>query len=388
MQTTKSSITGRPTDHKNINLTQLHRDVIRGTSNGMIIWQPRIGCWYDDRKFRNEDFPEPFTGMDLPQIYRELGCSNRNYDFNGCFQNILDPQVKTYSRKLGSLETEYVMETPVGNINQIIASNTSNGGSFPKKWYITCEEDMKVMSWIMERSNWEWNEEEYQKQLKIWDGLGLPTMFMPRVNLQHLFIDVMGVEEAIYALYDYPETVDAYFEILSKNHEKLIKVINESPIEIINFGDNVHGGILTPELFKKYVQPEYIKRNKLLHKANKFTHSHFDGDTRALLPYVRQCGFDGIEAVTPKPQGDVTVQEIKNAFGDDLFLIDGIAAILFEDSYPIEMLEAQVNELIEKFAPKLILGISDEISSLGNLERIRHVGKMVDDYNARILGVK
>jgi len=36
------------------------------------------------------------------------------------------------------------------------------------------------------------------------------------------------------------------------------------------------------------------------------------------------------------------------------------------------------------FAPRLILGISDEISAHGDIERIRRVGELVDDYNARL----
>lgn len=375
---------GRPTDHRNMDLTKLHRDVIRGSSNGMIIWQPRICCWYDDRIFKNEELPHPYTGMSLPEIYRELGCSNRNYTFNNCFKKVYDSRVKRYSRKISELETEYVMETPVGRINTIIAANTSNGGEFPKKWWVTCEEDLKVMSWIEERCTWEWNEERYRENLNIWGDLGLPTVYMPRVNVQHLFIDIMGVEGAIYALIDYEEgVIGKYFQVLSESHERLIEVINKSPIEVINFGDNVHGGVLSPDLFKKYVLPEYQKRNELLHRANKFTHCHWDGDTKSLLPFVKECGFDGIEAVTPKPQGDVTIDEIKEAFGDELFLLDGIAAILFEDIFPIEELEKQTRELIEKFGPKLILGISDEMSSMGNLDRIKFVGEIVDEYNAK-----
>ena len=253
----------------------------------------------------------------------------------------------------------------------------------PKKWWITCEDDLKIITWIEERCAWKWDEEEYLKQLAICGDLGLPTIFMPRINMQSLFIDLMGVEEAIYATYDYPETVNAYFKVLSESHERLINVINPSPIEVINFGDNVHAGMLPPELFKKYALPEYQKRNELLHKAAKFTSSHWDGDTKALLPFARECGFDGIEAVTPKPQGDVTLEEVRKAFGDNLFLLDGIAAILFEDSYPLEVLEKQAKEVIELFAPKLILGISDEISSLGSIERIRFVGDIVRDYNEK-----
>lgn len=375
---------GRITDHKNLNLTNLHRDVIRGKSGGKIIWQPRIGCWFDDRKFRGEEFPQPFTGMELPAIYRELGCSNRNYSFNDCFVKVNDPRVEESSHKINELETEHIIETPVGKLNKIVTANTSNYGEFPKKWLVTCEEDLKVTSWIEERCTWKWNEEHYREQLKIWGDLGLPTIFIPRVNVQNLYIDLMGVEEGIFAIYDYPKTVEKYFQILSESHERLLQIINESPIEVINFGDNVHSGTLPPKLFEKYVLPEYQKRNEILHKTGKFTHPHWDGDTKSLLPYARECGFDGIEAVTPKPQGDVTLVEVKKAFGDELFLIDGIAATLFEDRYSIEKLEEQVREAIELFAPKLILGISDEISSMGNLERIRFVGKIVDDYNATV----
>ncbi len=70
-------MTGRITDHKNINLENLHRDVVKGESNGKIIWQPRIGCWYTDKKFAGEKLPEPYEGMTKPAIYKELGCSAR-----------------------------------------------------------------------------------------------------------------------------------------------------------------------------------------------------------------------------------------------------------------------------------------------------------------------
>ena len=94
-----------------------------------------------------------------------------------------------------------------------------------------------------------------------------------------IYIDLMGVEEAVYAVADCPETVEEYFEALHEIRFRLIDVINASPVKIINFGDNIHSGTLP---------------------------SH------------------------------------------------------------------------------LILGISDEISSTGDIERIRLVGRMVDEYNEKI----
>jgi hypothetical protein len=195
----------------------------------------------------------------------------------------------------------------------------------------------------------------------------------------------MGVEAGIYALHDWPREVEKLFIALNEIHDRLIDVINASPIKIINFGDNVHAGTLPPELFKRYVLPAYQRRCDRLHSAGKFVHAHWDGDCRALLPYARQTHLDGIEAITPAPQGDVTLDEVKAALGEEMFLLDGIPAIYFDRTFSEAELMDCAREVIEKFAPRLVLGISDEISSTGDIERVRLVGRLVDDYNAAIM---
>ena len=252
------------------------------------------------------------------------------------------------------------------------------------KWPVSSEAELKVALWIAERTEWRWDQEAYDRGMKDWGDLGAPIKCFPRINIQHLYLSLMGVEGAIYALCDFPDTVEAYFRALDESHERLIEKINPSPIEIVNFGDNIHAGTLSRGYFLKYVLPAYQRRCELLHRAGKFIHAHWDGDTKALLPYAQETGLDGIEAITPKPQGDVELEEVKAALGDKMFLIDGIPGILFDDYYPVEELEKCAHRVIELFAPKLILGISDEISYTGDIERIRLVNKIVDDYNASV----
>ena len=177
--------------------------------------------------------------------------------------------------------------------------------------------------------------------------------------------------------------IGAYFEALAITQEQLIDVINTSPIEIINLGDNVHAGLLPPRWFRAYVLPVYQRRSMLLHEAGKFVHAHWDGDCKPLLPFARETGLDGIEAITPRPQGDVTLEEVKEALGD-MFLLDGIPAVYFDRTYPEQDLIDCARECIDLFAPNLILGISDELSSHGEIERIRLVGDIVDEYNSRV----
>jgi hypothetical protein len=138
---------------------------------------------------------------------------------------------------------------------------------------------------------------------------------------------------------------------------------------------------MSPDLFRKYHLPACQRRCDKLHAAGKFVYSHWDGDTGALLKYAKETGLDGIEAITPEPQGDVSLYQIKEALGDEMFLLDGLPAIYFDDIYSEEVLLECAQNIIDLFAPKLVLGISDEISSTGDIERIRLIDKLVEDYN-------
>jgi hypothetical protein len=53
---------------------KLHEDVCFGRADGRVIWQPRIGCWVTDRMFANGKLPGEYEGLQIPQLYRKLGC--------------------------------------------------------------------------------------------------------------------------------------------------------------------------------------------------------------------------------------------------------------------------------------------------------------------------
>ncbi|MFC1526013.1 hypothetical protein ACFL6X_04285 [Candidatus Latescibacterota bacterium] len=363
---------------------QLHEDVCFGRSGGKIIWQPRIGCWFTDKRFAGEELPEPYEGMELDDIFRALGVSNRLYGhYNPCFRRVEHPAVEVTQRPLNDMETEITIRTPAGVQRAVQRRSLNNRGTIHVKREVASEEELRVLTWREENSTWEWDQEQFDRAVREVGDLGAPTMYLPRMNIQCLYIEKMGVEPAIYALYDFPDTAEAFFRARDENHDRLVDVIAQSPIHIINYGENVHSGTLPPELFLKYHLPACQHRSQRLRAAGKFTCSHWDGDCRPLLPYVHDTGLDGIEAITPQPQGDVTLEETREALGDDMFLIDGIPAIYFDDTFPLEVLEDCVDRLIDLFAPRLVLGISDELSSTGDIERIRRVKEMVDEYNAQ-----
>jgi hypothetical protein len=315
------------------------------------------------------------------EVYRDLGCSARLYEYNGCFRRVEDPRVRLRERQHDG-DTETTIETPLGSQVRVTRRTPNSWHAISVKREVSSREELRVAAWREAHATWVWDQDHFDRlQAEVGD-LGAPTMFMPRMNVQSLYIEKMGVEPAVFALYDWADEVEAFFEALEACHDRLIDVINPSPVEIVNFGENVHAGTLSPELFLRYHLPACQRRCERLHSAGKFVCSHWDGDTGPLLPYARETGLDGIEAITPRPQGDVTLEQTREALGDGMFLLDGVPAVYFDDTYSVAALEDCVHRAIELFAPRLVLGISDEISSTGDLERVRRVGQIVGEYNA------
>lgn len=362
-------------------------DVIDGRAGGRILFQPRILCWYSDKVFAGESLGE-FDGLRLSDIYRRLNLCNRIYEYNACIQRVVeDKRIVHDMRQISPREREFLIRTPIGEITMRLYKNASNGGEFFSKWWVENEQDLRVYTYYEEASDWKYYPEIFAQVRGEWGTLGAPTVFMPRTGIMHAYLDTMGVENTAYALADMPERMNSYFAALERSHSRYIDALNATDIRIVDFGDNLHGGLLPDRYMEEYILPAYERRCDKLHAAGKFVLSHWDGDTKNLLKYIRKTKLDGVEAITPKPQGDVSLPEVREALREDQFLVDGIAAILFAQPYSEEELLAQAEEVIRLFAPKLILGISDELASFGDIGRVKKVRDLVAAYN-RGLGEK
>ncbi|MCE5340001.1 MAG: hypothetical protein LLF92_02570 [Planctomycetaceae bacterium] len=362
------------------NWSKLHHDVVFGKAKGRIIWQPRIGCWYDDRQFTKTPLPQPYTGLSLHDLYRKLDCSARLYEYNACFERIEDGRVKFSSHREDDI-LEFDWQTPVGTTKEIFKYSPNNLHPQRIKWEVETMDDLRIAIWREEHVAWRWNQATYDKLQTELGDLGAPVMFMPRMNVMSLFLEKMGIENGVMAIYEHPDLVEAYFKSLEICHEPLLDIINACPIDIINFGENIHCQLLSPPLFVKYHLPACQHRCEKLHKKGKFVFAHWDGNCKQILPYAKETGMDGIEAITPLPQGDVTLEDVKNALGDEMFLWDGVPALFFDPMYSLETLEASTKKVIELFAPKLVLGASDEVASTADINRVLFVKKIVDEYN-------
>lgn len=342
-----------------------------------IVYQPRIEHWYGYNKARGV-LPERYKDISLLDLYDDLGCSIRPYHyFNDCLRFEDAPDVVTQVEDAENFST-IIQTTPIGSVTTRIRKTDS------AKHRVECpvktDKDADVMEYILRGRRVWFDLERFQERDAMIGDRAAPMLFLPRVNMQRILLEYVGWQETMYMLSDSPELIERLVDIINQTDEPVLQAILESPMEIINFGDNVDEYLLSPPLFKRFVLPVYQDRGERFRKAGKFTHTHFDGNVKHLLQFCGQCNLSGFEALTPHPQGDLTIQEMKDALGDDLILLDGIPMTAFMPDTPWDEFERATREIIETFAPNLILGISDEPSPVCDIERVRRVSEIVKEY--------
>lgn len=342
-----------------------------------IVYQPRIEHWYNVNKAQGT-LPARYADMSLLDVYDDLDCSIRSYPwFNGCIKSQDDSSVGVESFEQDGVQVVR-WSTPVGSIEGHYTRTALS--THTQRFPVQNSDDAKVMEYILRGRAYSFDPEKFKENDALIGGRAAPMVYIPRVNLQRLFIEYMGFEGTLYAYFDDKPMIDSLCRTIDETEEQIIDVLCGSPIPIINYGDNIDHNFLRPEMFEEYILPAYQRRSEKFRNAGKFTHAHWDGSIKNLLPYAQQTGLDGIEALTPIPQGDITIEEMKEALGDNMVLLDGIPMTCFLPHEPIEELDSYTRRIIELFAPNLILGVSDEPSPVCDIERVRRVVDIVKEY--------
>jgi hypothetical protein len=348
--------------------------VFQGEDPGGVVWQPRLEFWYHVNRKRGT-LPRHLSDMDLLEVYDYCHASVRYF---GNALRVHHRDVDVEEQREGEKDLRRSWRTPVGELTEVIHYDEWDLSAYNTEYKLKRAEDFEVLKYILRHEEWSWDQKAYDAELARVGERGVPQFYFRRSPLQGLFIEHMGFESTIYMLHDRPEVIADYVNAATEADERLFEVLCACPVPILNFGENIDAHMDPPPIFRDHLLPHYRRRTEQLRRASKFVHIHIDGAVRPLLPHLRDCAWDGIEALTPLPQGDVTLEEVKEAMGDRV-LLDGIPAVYFLSTYPLETLTSCVRRAVDLFYPRLILGISDEIPPDGDIERVRLVGELAQE---------
>ncbi|TFF99784.1 MAG: hypothetical protein EU541_04075 [Promethearchaeota archaeon] len=358
-----------------------------------VVFSPRLYYWYFGnklfkRRVKRDQFkssiPDRFLHKSQLEIYKMLKAAPR-YSQETLYLPLFQTQInseaaieKTTQRgsKEGETITEY--KTPLGKLTQTTAIGGGFGAHYTE-FPVKSVEDIKIMKYVFDNTSFSFIEENFHKAEELFGDNGVVSDYLESSPYQKLVKELMGFTRTVIMLKRRPREMENFITFLEEWDDKMYEKATKSPVSIINFGENIDANLSPPPQFEKYLLPYYQKRVKQLHKGGKYCHIHMDGSLKDLLPYFKELPFDGLEALTAQPQGDVSLEEIKEAIGDKI-LLDGIPSILFLPQYSNNYVKKYTQKILDLFSPNLILGVSDELSPNGDIRKIELINKVLRNH--------
>ena len=358
---------------------ELNLAIFEGTAD-KVLWQPRLETWIGHHMQRGT-LPKRFRDMNNLEIYDALRCSIR-YAASAGIERVERRDDLVRIEEQHPEHTIIRFRTPLGEISTVYRDIWEDGRrvnhrieDFPVKTV----QDLHVATDLVNRQQFRAHPEAFVNASNAVGHRAEPTMFLSSSGFTELIKHWCGLTQTYYLLHDHPAEVEAYLEACDRRDDRLLDEALKLPCRIFNLGDHATNEFTPPPILKKYLMPRWQRIADRLHAEGRFAHTHWDGNSRHMLPFLRETRLDGVEALTPEPMGDMTLEQIKEAVGDTLVVLDLIPAIDFLPNRPLKEVLEFTRRVMDMFAPKLILGISDEISQVGEIEKVEAISELVNE---------
>lgn len=373
-----------------MNRRELNLAIFEGTTD-KVLWQPRLETWIRHH-IRRDSLPDRFRGMNNLEVYDALGCSFRYLRHVTSCGWALAPTAPWLERffnrddlvRIEEIYSDYTLarvRIPEGELCtrwHVIWDRGTQVNRRIEDFSVHTVEDLRVATALVERQQFRANCEAFCRASDLLGVRGEPTIFLSSSGFTELIKSWCGLLGTYYLLQDHCSDVEAFLEACDRRDDRMIDEALKLPCHIYNLGDHATNEFTPPPILKKYLLPRWQRIADRLHAEGRFVHTHWDGNSRHMLPYLRETRLDGVEALTPAPMGDMTLEQIKEAVGDRMIVLDLLPAIDFLPNHPMDELLDFTRRVIDLFAPKLILGVSDEISAPGQIEKIEAISDLID----------
>lgn len=343
-----------------------------------VLWQPRLETWITHHRAQGT-LPERYRELDYYGIYDSLQCSPR-YSANTGIVEYDDPPAEHFEEREGNFVIREI-GLPEGNLRTVYQQVREDGKvtnerivEFPVKTL----DDLRALTAYIRRKRYRVNSEAFKQKVKELGHRAEPSMYLSSSGFTELIKRWAGLVDSYYLLHDHRREVEEYLEACDERDERMIETALRLPCRIFSLGDHATNEFTPPPILERYLLPRWQSIADKLHKAGRFVHTHWDGNSRQILPYLLETGLDGVEALPPAPMGDMTLEEIKDAVKERMICLDLLPAIHFLPHYPLSEVLEFARKVMDMFVPNLILGISDEISQVGQVEKVEAVTELVD----------
>ncbi len=186
-----------------------------------------------------------------------------------------------------------------------------------------------------------------------------------------------------YDYYDCIEEMEACCESIRRVIRDILRVMADSPCNILYVGANYDYMTTNPRFFRDYITEDLRWSSDYLHTKGKYCLTHTDGENKGLVEEYVKAHVDIADSVCPKPMTSLSLADYRAAFEDKICIWGGIAAIsVLEDSMNDYEFEKYVNETLEQCGNgrKLILSVADSVPPAAKWSRLEYLNQKVREF--------
>jgi hypothetical protein len=353
--------------------------LLKGERPAAAVWTADLGYWLHARAQDGTAKPEWMTTEGRLHFLQGLGIMPYYECGLSSYQTRYDDTVEV-SQELSGAKTLTRYRTPVGTL---LKEETYLPQSFCKaltRHPVGSERDLDVLLHIVEhRRLVPLDMQAYRERAETAARYGgIPILAVPRSPLPEFFYDWAGVQAAVLLLADCGDQVRRVLQAMEHQGDDVLESVCAASPPLVHFCDNLTSATFTG-LYDEFMARPYGRHLDRLHAAGVKCAVHLDGTVRGLLPKLTAVGFDAIEALTPKPVGDVDLADMRELAGrDSVILWGGVPGAMFAPPYGWDDMRKHVARLLDCWEEgPFILGTADQVPPDGDIEFCRRIADLV-----------
>ena len=206
-----------------------------------------------------------------------------------------------------------IISTPVGEVHELYDDE------WRQKHFLETAEDYAVLTYLAKNLDITPCYDDYLAQEKEIAPYGVGMAFTGRTPNQTILVDLVGLENYAFHLFDLEAEMMELYEALFDNFRKRVEIVAEGPGKFVSVLENFTAETLGPRRFKQLLLPVYEECFPILRQAGKIVGTHYDGQLASCKDLIAGAPMDLIESLTPPPEGDMTLTECREIWPDKLF---------------------------------------------------------------------
>lgn len=356
--------------------------ILRREQPDQLPWCADLAYWIEGLRIDGR-YPPQYENTEcdngLQKLHRDLGAGFYLQGYEPFtaqpqgYEEIVERNGRTQIRRLRSSTREL---TEISEFSRISYS-----------WGITKHlvenaDDLKVYCDMLEQTRFATDYVLADQRYRTVKDNGVVLCYTPKSPLMRLIALESGVENFTYMLLDEESTILDCLQRMEKKFDEAAALAVASPAECIMIPENITSECVKP--FYPLMEGYHRKWTAKIRNAGKYSFVHQDGTVRGLIGELsKRSGFDVIEAVTPKPVGDVDLEEARELVNPDTIIWGGIPGGFFrEDSVSDTEFEDHVRRCIQIMtqSPRYVLGVADQVVPGSSQRRIQKVRELVDHW--------